>query len=120
MVPLARNDVLVVEGVDEGVVVFLLKRERAVVGVVIHARHEADLRPVRACRLYFGDGRSLGQADDGGDMVLLRRQRHTLRMVARRAGDDAVRFRLVGKLRDLIVRAPQLEGARPLQIFRLR
>ena len=117
--PLARDDVLVVEGVDEGVVVLFLKLERAVVSVVVDAGHKADLRPVRARRFHFGDGRALGQADDGGDTVLLRRKRHALRVVARRAGDDAVRLRLVGELRNFIVRAPQLEGARPLQVLRL-
>src|SRR5699024_3620251 len=116
---LSRDDVHVVEGVDKGVTEFIFEFERPGVSVVVNALDQADLGAERLCRLDLGDRRAVGQADERLDAAPRGGERHALRMVARRAGDDAALLFLVGKLRYLIICASDLERAGHLQAFRL-
>ena len=117
--PLSRDDVVIVERMDERVAVLVFEFKRLVVGVVVDALDEADLGAEAFCRLDLGDGRDVGQTDQRLDAVVSRRERDALRVVARRAGDDSALFLLVGELRDLVVSASDLERTGDLEVLGL-
>ena len=103
----------------EGVAHLVFQFQRLFVGVVVAALHQADLCAEALGGLHLGDGGGVRQADEGFDAVLGGRQRHALGVVARRAGDDAPGLFLFGEHRNFVPRAPHLEGAGDLQVFRL-
>jgi len=90
----------------------------ALISVVIDAGDETELGAVASCGLHFGNGRAVGQADERGNAVFLCGKRDSLRVVSRRAGDDAPLFLFGRKAGDLIICASDLEGPRLLQVFR--
>ena len=114
------DDVLIVKGVDEGIPLLIPELQRPIVGIVVHPVDELHLRAVFFGGLHLGDGCAIGQTDDGFDPVLGGGEGYALGMVARRAGDNAMGFLLVGQLGNLIVGSAHLEGAGHLQIFRLQ
>ena len=114
---LSGDDILVVEGVDEGVAVLVAQLQRALVGVVRGTGHEAHLGAELLGGLHLGDGCALGQTDERLDAHGGGAECHTLRVVARRAGDDALLLFLFGELRDFVVGAANLERACLLQTF---
>ena len=117
--PLPRDDVLIIEGMDEGIALLLLELARLLVGIVIDARHEADLRAVALGGLDLRDRGAVRQADQRLDAVLGRGERHALGMVTGRARDNALGLLLVAQLRDLVIRAAHLERAGDLEILGL-
>ena len=117
---LTGDDLLVVVGVDEGHARFFLQLHGLVVGVVVGAGYEADLRTEVLGVLNLHDGRTVRHADDAFDAAAGGSQCHALRMVARRAGDHALGALLCGELADLIVSAAHLEAAGGLQILGLQ
>ena len=116
---LTGDDIGIVERVGEGVALGLAQTGRLGRRVVIHARHEHDLRAVAAGGLDLQQGRALGHADHGLDAESRRGQRHALRMVAGGAGDHALRGLLGGELADLVEGAADLERTGLLQVLRL-
>ena len=114
---LACDDQLIVVGVDEGHAGFFLQLNGLVVGVVVGAGHETDLRAQILGVFHLHDGRTVRHADDALDAAPGGCQRHALRVVARRAGNDALGALLRGKLADLIVSAAHLEAAGGLQVL---
>ena len=114
---LSGNDVFVVEGVDKGVVVFLLEFHSLVVGVVIDTLDHADLCAVALGRLYLGDRCAVRQADERFHVVLCRSQRYALGMVAGRAGDNATSLFFVRQLGHHVIGATHLKGTGHLEIF---
>ena len=116
---LAGDDVLVVKGVDEGVALLLFQLQGLVVGVVIHAGDEADLRAVALGGLHLGDGGGVRQADQGGNAALAGSQRHALGVVAGGAGDDALSLFLIGEHGDFVAGAAKLKGTGLLQALGL-
>ena len=117
---LPGNDLLVIVGVDKGHVVLLLQLHGLVVGFVVGAGHKADLRAQIFGVLHLHQGCAVRHTDDAADAAPGSRQRHTLRMVARRAGNDALGALLLGKLADLIISAPHLKAAGGLQVLGLK
>ena len=116
---LPGDDLLVIVGVDKGHVVLLLQLHGLIVGFIVGAGHKADLRAQIFGILHLHQGRAVRHTDDAADAAPGSRQRHALRMVARRAGNDALCAFLFGKLADLIVSAPHLKAAGSLQVLGL-
>ena len=114
---LSGDDLLVVEGVDEGHVALLVELQGAGVGIVIDAGHEAYLGAHGAGGLDLTDGCAGGHADEGRYAGALCGEGHALSMVAGRAGNDAVGFLFVGELRYLEAGAAHLERTGHLQVF---
>ena len=79
---LARNDVLVVEGMNEGVAVLVAQLQCFLVGIVVDARHEAHLGTQPLCCLHLADGCALGQADERFYAHGRSAERHALRVVS--------------------------------------
>ena len=117
---LPGDDLLVIVGVDKGHVVLLLQLHGLVVGFVVGAGHKADLRAQIFGVLHLHQGRAVRHTDNAADAAPGSRQRHALRMVARRAGNDALGALLLGKLADLIISAPHLKAAGGLQVLGLK
>ena len=94
---LTGNDLLVVVGVDEGHARLFLQLHGLVVGVVVGAGYEADLRTEVLGILNLHDGRAVRHTDDALDAAAGSGQRHALCVIARRAGDDALVALLLGE-----------------------
>ena len=105
---------------DKGHAGLFLQLHGLVVGVVVGAGYEADLRTEVLGVLNLHDGRTVRHTDDALDAAAGSGQCHALRMVARRAGDHALGALLCGELADLIVSAAHLEAAGGLQILGLQ
>ncbi|MNS56762.1 hypothetical protein D3C72_896310 [compost metagenome] len=115
--PLPRDHVGVVEGVDEGRAGFLLQLARMGVGVVEAVAVQHDLPPQRLDRRHL-DARRGGRHDDGrGRAAFRRRQRHALRVIARRGADDAARQLGLAQVGDTVVSAANLERENRLQVL---
>ncbi len=116
---LAGDDILVVVGVDERGARLLLETHGLVVRIVVGAGDKSHLGAEPARVLDLHDRGTIRHADDALDAHVGRGECDALGMVSGRAGDDALVERLLRKLRDLVVGAPQLEGAGDLQVLRL-
>ena len=114
---LACNDLLVIVGVDEGHAGLFLQLHGLVVGVIVGAGHKADLCTQVLGIFHLHDGGTVRHANDALDATAGGGQRHTLRMVAGRAGNDALGAFFGRKLADLIVSTAHLEAAGGLQIL---
>ena len=114
---LACNDLLVIIGVDKGHAGLFLQLHGLVVGVIVGAGHQADLCTQVLGIFHLHDGRTVRHANDALDATAGGGQRHTLRMVAGRAGNDALGAFFGRKLADLIVSTAHLEAAGGLQIL---
>ena len=108
---------VVVKGVNKRVSVLVAQLKRTFVGVVIHARYEADFGSEAACGLHPAYRRALGQADYRLYAVACSAERNALRVVAGRAGNDTFFLLLVAELRHFVIRAANLERACYLQIL---
>ena len=89
-------------------------------GVVVGAGHEADLCAEAFGVLHLHDGGTVRHTDDALDAPAGGGQRHALRVVAGRTGDDAFLALLLGELADLIISAAYLEAAGGLQVLGLQ
>ena len=87
--------------------------------LVEHVAVQHHIGAVRLGGVHFQRGRNLRHADRRLGMTLARRIRDALRMVAGGRGDDAAGDLLLGKRRDLVVRATNLERTGHLQVLRL-
>ena len=114
---LACNDLLVIVGVDKGHAGLFLQLHGLVVGIVVGAGHQTHLCAQILGVLHLHDGRTVRHADDALDATAGGGQRHALRMVAGRAGNDALGAFFGRKLADLIVSTAHLEAAGGLQIL---
>ena len=112
---LTGHDVVVIEGVDERQTLLVPQAHRLGVGVVVHAGYQHHVGAVAAGGLDLGDGCALGDTDGGLDAHVAGGKGHALGVVAGGAGDNAPRLLLIAEGGDLVVRAPQLEGAGLLQ-----
>ena len=118
--PLARDHPLVLEGVHERRSARLRVCARVLLRVVEHLAAELDPGAVVLRRLDLRDRCVLRHEDRRVDPALARSPRHGLRVIARADGDDARRTLLVGKRRDAVDRAADLERARALEVLRLQ
>ncbi len=117
---LPRDDVGVVERMDEGRAGFLFQRAGVGVGVVEAFAVQHHLAAQALNRRHLDAGRG-GRHDDGRRRAALRRrQRHSLRMIARRGADDAARQFGLAQGRDPVVGAADLEREDRLQILALQ
>ncbi|KAK0350862.1 hypothetical protein LTR94_027294, partial [Friedmanniomyces endolithicus] len=117
---LPRDDVGVVEGMDEGRAGLFLQRAGVGVGVVeaFAVQHDLAAQPLNRRHL---DARRGGRHDDGRRRSAFgRRQRHPLRVIARRGADDAARQFGLREGRDPVVGAADLEREDRLQILALQ
>ena len=114
---LPRDDQLVVIGVDEGHAGLLLQFHGAVMGVVVGALDQLDLCAQPLGAFHFHNGGTIRHTDNALDAHAGGGQRHALRVVARRAGDDALGTFFRRKLADFVVRAAHLEAAGDLQVL---
>jgi len=80
-------------------------------------QHDFSASGTHAFDLDFRGG--LGHHDGRFDAQRLRRQRQALRVIARRSGDHATRQLFRAQLRQLVVRATNLEREHRLQVFAL-
>ena len=117
---LSGHDPIVVKGVNKRQPLLIPQAHSLGIGIVIHAVHQHHIGPVAAGGLDLGNGGGGRDADGGGDVHIPGGKAHALGMVARGAGDDAPALLLVGQGGDLIVCAPQLEGAGLLQAVGLQ
>lgn len=117
---LARDDVLVVEGVDEHRARRALDLSRAAIAVVVIVAVELDGRAVAFRRDYLRDGRGLGHADGRLYAHGVRGVRAALSVVARAGRHDGFQLALGMQLGDLVVRAAHLERTGLLQVFALQ
>ena len=102
---------------NEGHAGLLLQLHGAVMRVVVGALDQLDLGTETLCALYLHNRGTVRHTDNAFDAHAGRGQCHALRMVARRAGNDALRALLRGQLADFVVCAADLEAACNLQIF---
>ena len=109
----------VVEGVDEGVAVLLLKLDGFLIGVVIDSRHEAHFGTEAFGGFDFGDGCAGGEAYERFDAVVGGCECHALCMVAGGACYHTFGPLLGGELRDFIIGSTELEGSCVLEVFGL-
>jgi hypothetical protein len=116
---LPGDDLVVVEGVDEGGAGLLLHLAGPGIGVVIGAGHQTDLRPIGAGGLHLADGSPVRHAHHAVHAHAGGGERHALGVVARAAGQDPRLFLLLRQLADLVIRAPQLEAACGLKVLGL-
>ena len=114
---LPRDDLLIVIGVDKGHAGLFLQLHSLVVGIIVGARHQTHLCAQILGVLHLHDGGTVRHANDALDATAGGGQRHTLRMVAGRAGNDALGAFFGRKLADLIVSTAHLEAAGGLQIL---
>ena len=111
------DDQLVIIRMNEGHAGLLLQLHGAVMRVVVGALDQLDLGTEALCALYLHNRGTVRHTDNAFDAHTGRGQCHALRMVARRAGNDALRALLRGQLADFVVRAADLEAACNLQVF---
>ena len=92
----------------------------ALVGIIVHARHQAYFRTIAASRFDLADRRTLGQAYYGLDPGLCSTQGNSLGMIACRTGYHTALLLFGSKLRNTVIRTTHLEGARQLQALGLK
>ena len=102
---------------DEGHAGLFLQLHGLVVGIIVGAGHQADLCTQVLGIFHLHDGGTVRHADDALDATAGGGQRHTLRMIAGRAGNDALGAFFGRKLADLIVSTAHLEAAGGLQVL---
>ena len=117
---LARDDQLVIVGVDEGHAGLLLELDGAVVGVVVGTLDQLYLRAQALGAFHFHNRGTVGHADHTFNAHAGGGQRHALGMVAGRAGDHALGAFFLAQLADFIVGTADLEAAGHLQVFGLQ
>lgn len=116
---LARDDVGVVVGRDEGQALLLGTAETLGLGgvKVVAVEHGIAAQPAHIVHL---DARRGQWHDDGRrDAERLARQGDALRVVSGTAGDDTLLLLLLGQARHHVVRAADLEGEDGLQVLAL-
>ncbi|MNS88116.1 hypothetical protein D3C72_1220800 [compost metagenome] len=117
---LSGDHVRVVERVDEGCAGLLFQGAGVGVGVVEAVAVQDDVSAERLDRRHL-DARRGGRHDDGrGRAAFRRRQRHALRVIARRGADDAARQLGLAQGGDLVVGAANLEREDRLQVLALQ
>jgi biosynthetic threonine ammonia-lyase long form len=109
----------IVEGMHEHQVALAHDGLRVVVGTVVVVAVQHHLAAEVADRGHLDAGRGLRHHDHRRDAAALGRQRHALRVVAGRGADHAAPGRGLGQVRDLVVRAAQLEREHRLQVLAL-
>ena len=117
--PLARDHALVLEGVDERRARALDVRLRRGDRFLEALADELGLAAVRARGLDLRHRRVLRHEDRRRDPRFARRPRDRLAVVAGARGDDARATLRLAERRDRVVRAADLERARPLEVLRL-
>ena len=116
---LTRDHVRVIEGMDQRQVPLPRELDRMVVGVVEVVAVQHDLATEVEHRLHLDARRGLRHHDDRRYAAPPARQRHALRVVASGGADDAPSRHRVRQVRDLVVRAAQLEREDRLQVLAL-
>ena len=116
---LTCNDLFVIVGVDEGHAGLGLQLHGLVVGIIIGAGHQTDLRAQALGIFHLHNGGTVRHTDDAPDAPAGGGQSHALCVVAGRAGDHALFALLPGELADLIIGSPHLEAAGHLQVLGL-
>ncbi|MCY1526536.1 hypothetical protein D9M68_615660 [compost metagenome] len=116
---LARNDIGIVEGMDEGQFFLLFQdlRVRVGVGEALAGQHHLAAEAADRVDLYLRAGG--GHDDDGAAAQPTGRQRHALGVVAGRRGNHPAVARRRAQVGHLVVRAAQLEAEYGLGIFAL-
>ncbi len=119
---LARDHVRVVEGVDESQPLLVLQRERVGVSVAIAValQHHVHAGAAKSAhRVDFHLRRGGGHHDHRAATQPVRRQRHALRVIARRRANHAALALGLGQSRHLVVRPAQLEAEHRLRVLAL-
>ena len=117
--PLAGDDRVIVEGMDEDEALLFLQPARLGVGIVVVVAAEHDLRAELACGLDLAERGRLRHHDGGLDAEPLRVDGDALRVVAG-AGSHHPALALVrSEQRELVRRAALLEGAGAVQVLQL-
>ena len=115
--PLSCDHLLVIVGVDKGHARLRLQLHGLIMGIIVGARHQADLCTEVLGVFHFHDGGTIRHTDNALDAPAGGCQRHALGVVARRAGNHAFFALFLGELADFIVGTAHLEAACSLQVF---
>src|SRR5690606_14776083 len=118
--PLSRDHVGIAERVDEHELFALGELQRVLVRLVIGVAVQDDLAAERAYRVDLDRRRARRHDDHGAHAAAARRERDALGVVAGGAADHALRDRAGVELRDLVVRAAQLERENRLLVLALQ
>ncbi len=117
---LAGDDVGIVERMHEAKALGRFELTSVRVGVVVRHAVQHGLAAERDDGVDLDRGRRLRHHDDGPQSALAGRERDALRVIACRAANDAVRELRIRRLRDLVIRAAQLEREHGLQVLALQ
>ena len=118
--PLPRDHVRIVERMDEGEIAFAREHRRVVVRLVVIVTLQHDLAAEIHHGLHLDVGRRPGHHDERENAALARSECHALGVIACRRRDHAACGDSRRQMRDLVVRAPQLEGKDRLQVLALQ
>ncbi len=116
---LPRDDVGVVERMDVGQPFGLRDFQRAFIGFLVVVAMQNDARRPVADGFHLDVGGRLRHDDSHRNTQLFGCQRHALRMIAGRRGDNAARLLLFRQMQHLVVGASQFERENRLQILAL-
>ena len=116
---LPGDDLIVIEGMDEGELLLLLQARGLLAGFVIVRAVQDDLRAKAARGGDLYQRRGLRHDDARANAQPRRVKGHALRVIAGARGDHAVRALLRRELQQPVQRAALLEGAGTLQILQL-
>ena len=90
-----------------------------IIGIIVRHAFQYHFATAALDRVNFNFGRCFRHHDDGTATQILRRQSHTLRMVARAGSNHAAIQGFFRQLRHFVVRAADFERKHRLQIFAL-
>ena len=116
---LPRDHVRIVEGMHERQIALAHDGLRVLVRAVVFVAVQHHFATEIAHRAHLDVRRGLRHHDDRGNAAALRRQRHALRVIAGRRADHAALGDRIRQVRNLVVRAAQLEREHRLQVFAL-
>ncbi len=116
---LPGDDGRIIVRMHEGQATLGLQLAGALVGGIVVASLQDDLRAQLARGLHLRDRRVLGHADQRVHALIACRQGHALCVVAGRGADDAGLALVLVERVDLVVGAANLERARALQVLEL-
>ncbi len=114
---LSGDDVGIIKGVDEHQPALPAQFDRVFISLIVVIAVQHDLSAEISHRLHFDVGSGHRHDDDGRNAACARAQCHALRMIAGgRANDTSLRADR-RQLRDLVVRAANLERKHRLEVF---
>ena len=114
---LTRNHIRIIKRRDISQFFLFCQLHRIIIGIVVRHTFQYHFAASALYRVNFDFRRSLRHHNHRTATQILRRQSHTLRMVARACGNHATIQSFFRQLRHFVVRAANFERKHRLQIF---